>query len=152
MKTTWIANTVMILGVIIVLILANFPLLMSMFGPVPFYYTNLPFPTNQRFYMTEDRISFSMGQCNSQSNSVAVVSVKEFYNTVTGDVISLPPGSRIIPPGCTTFENSFANLFPPNLEDGNYVIRGVTTFRGQTATIDVAWQTQGFIYRRTRNE
>lgn len=148
MKIKWISNGMIIIGILALILMVNAQLLITLISPEPFYYTNIPFPLSKREYTAEDKIVMTVARCSHESKSVSVVSVKEIYNTITGDITPLPPGSGIVPPGCSTTETAFASIFPTTLDEGTYVIRGSTTFRGKFGTVDAAWQTQSFVYRR----
>ncbi len=139
-------NLLWILGIAAVLVVVNLQLLLTVLTPPPFVYTNVPFPLKDSTYEKGETIVMSVARCSEERTSVSVVSVKEFYNPVTGVSIPLPPGSGIIPPGCSSTATAFASVFPPGMPKGTYVIRGVTTFRGSFKTVDVAWQTQSFQY------
>lgn len=147
MKIKILSNILLVIGILSVLILANLQLIMVALSPAPFSYKNVPFSTNQREYHRTDRIVMNVIRCSTEPLPVAVVSVKELYNPTTGEIVPLPPGSGIIPPGCSDTETAFISVFPQDLKPGNYVIRGVTTFRGKFITTDVAWQTQSFMIK-----
>ncbi len=141
-------NVLFTLGIIALIILANLSIIITVFAPSPLKYQNMPFSINSRDYAPGDSITMRVEQCNSEHSPVAVVSVKELYNPTTGSIIALPPGSRIIPPGCTVMDVTYSGIIPPLMDEGTYFIRGVTTFRGSLKTVDIAWQTQPFVYRR----
>lgn len=146
MKTSWLTNLAFILGMCFVIVAANFQILVTTLAPHPFMYTNIPFTLNAREYTPKTIVIMTVSRCSTETTPVAVVSVKELYNSITGAITPLPPGSGIVPPGCTDTQTAFSSVFPDSLEPGTYVIRGVTTFRGRFSTVDIAWQTQPFIY------
>ncbi len=141
-------NIVFVLGVFTLIALANISILITIFAPSPLKYENIPFQTDKRIYTTHDNFTMEVNQCSQENTPISVVSVKEIYNPSQGTITALHPGSRIVPPGCTSVDVSYAELFPDNLPDGVYLLRGVTTFRGSLKTVDVEWQTQTFTFRK----
>lgn len=152
MLKKWGYNALFVLGIFAMLIIANLSILIPLVAPIPLSYTNLPFPTSKTEYNAKDTFVMKVEQCSSESLPVSVVSVKEIYSPITQSSTNLSSGARIIPPGCTAQDVMYSSVFPPSLEDGVYVMRGVTTFRGKLKTVDVSWQTQPFVYKRSEND
>lgn len=148
MLIKWAYNVLFVLGVFAMLAIANLSIILPLLSPIPLTYQNIPFVTNKTEYTTSDLFAMKVEQCSSESTPVSVVIVKEIYNPLTGSSTNLNSGSNIISPGCTVQDVTYSSIFPPSLENGVYFVRGVTTFRGKLRTVDVAWQSQPFVYRK----
>jgi hypothetical protein len=147
MKWKWLKAVLWTVGIVALILFVNLQLVLTLMYPQPFYYTNTPFALQKKVLLPSDNVVMIVSRCSNERTPVSVVSVKELYNPISGVIIPLPPGSGIIPPGCSSTETAFASVFPSDLPSGTYLLRGVTTFRGSLKTVDVSWQTQAFEFQ-----
>jgi hypothetical protein len=145
-------NGIAILGIIVLLILANWSLIDRYIyeaRPSPMSYSNMPFPTSKTLYTDGDIFSVAVTRCNDSDETLSSFATRRFVNKNTFLRIDLPPTITTVKPGCEDIRAEVLDPFPDAMPDGTYTFEGTSEIRTTHRVYIIPWTSAPFVYKRT---
>lgn len=145
--TKLIGSLLLIIGVFLA---GNLGTLLSMTERDPIYYQTLPVGLNKDMYYQGDDMVMLIDRCNTTGKDIHFVVTREFYNIDNGDRVIAPGGIGYQPPACTQQQVQLVSPFPPQMDEGRYILRGGTRIQGQWKEVTLTWASRPFEYKKIR--